>query len=221
MSEIPTDPSTTKESQEITQGKIVPLSNFNFSVVANFRVEADPSLMTAINRIADCLDMLRSGPEPTVKLPDLEILPEIVKETMEEVEKPLPFIELPVKTGSKTVVRKTERDWIQVNNNLKYAVEGKKIFVNYGGNNVETTATEVNNLLKMRTSAQSAAINRIVAGNKGKKNALSSFLKFKAGELDQEVEGSDPDAAFRPMVTPYHSTRPDGNCGKIEGTLEG
>lgn len=31
----------------------------------------------------------------------------------------------------------------------------------------------------------------------------------------------DPDAAFKPMVTPYHSTRVDPNCGKIEGTLEG
>jgi hypothetical protein len=27
---------------------------------------------------------------------------------------------------------------------------------------------------------------------------------------------SDPDAAFRPFVTPYFSTRPQNDCGKIE-----
>jgi hypothetical protein len=31
---------------------------------------------------------------------------------------------------------------------------------------------------------------------------------------------SDPDAAFRPFITPYYSSRPDGNCGKI-GDEEG
>jgi hypothetical protein len=31
---------------------------------------------------------------------------------------------------------------------------------------------------------------------------------------------SDPDAAFRPFVTPYYSTRPHNDCGKI-GDMEG
>jgi hypothetical protein len=31
---------------------------------------------------------------------------------------------------------------------------------------------------------------------------------------------SDPDAAYRPFVTPYYSSRPDGNCGKV-GDAEG
>jgi hypothetical protein len=44
-----------------------------------------------------------------------------------------------------------------------------------------------------------------------------------SGSFQSGVKNSldfDPDAAFRPMLSPYYSTRPDQNCVSDEGRRE-
>jgi hypothetical protein len=56
-------------------------------------------------------------------------------------------------------------------------------------------------------------IKRPKASSKSGDESEEAFTRF--------TEEEDPDAAFKRFVTPYNSTRPDLNCRKVEGTLEG
>jgi hypothetical protein len=49
----------------------------------------------------------------------------------------------------------------------------------------------------------------------GKQNSTSVSSAFKQTGTD-----FDPDAAFRPMLSQYYSTRPDQNCVSDEGRRE-
>jgi len=79
----------------------------------------------------------------------------------------------------------------------------------------------------------------MVGGEKAAKNKMTAVRQFAKAFRDgavqkprapehgleenfsrfQTEEDWDPDAAFRPMLTPYYSTRPDGNSGKVEGDV--
>jgi hypothetical protein len=50
--------------------------------------------------------------------------------------------------------------------------------------------------------------------SQGQKNTQDDLIH------SSNITFSDPDAAFRPFITPYYSTRPQNDCGKI-GDMEG
>lgn len=225
MSEIQENPSTTKEVMNSTQAEITPISDFNFSISVNIHVKADPELVAALQKIASCLE--RISP---------------VRYSSEEVSIEVP--ENPIDRGTsekpygRIVYRGDEPDteWTKIpqNKRLVWKEEKSSLYIKYYDAIVRTTWADVERIAKIETSVKKgAAIKELLGKSFGAntRTAVSLFTKFiHDGTLkrplnpDKELETDfskfseeeDPDAAFRPFVTPYHSSRPDENCGKVE-----
>ncbi len=122
--------------------------------------------------------------------------------------------------------------------NLMYGEHKGQLQIWYSGSTIKTTWEKIEEVSGKGLKEADQLIIEII-GKKSVKNkmtALRQFIRaYDAGivkksriiEPEEELEKNfarfqaeeDGDAAFRPMLSSY-STRPDENCGKVEGTME-
>jgi hypothetical protein len=122
--------------------------------------------------------------------------------------------------------------------NLMYCEHKGQLHIWYSGSTIKTTWKKIEEVSGKGLKEAGQLIIEIV-GKKSVKNKMTALRQFvrayDAGivkksriiEPEEELEKNfsrfqaeeDPDAAFRPMLTSY-STRPDGNCGKVEEAVE-
>lgn len=240
MSDILTKPSTTKEGQNNTQSGVLTLPDFNFSINCNFKINFDPetkALLTyALNLLEAhqpvCNVQQNANKESVIKLEDLptdeptELRPNIPEELVE-----------PEKYG--TIISANQIKWNTVPKHPEFGwrEQGKDLIVKYSNLSHDTNWKKIADLLKFKGTARTEEIKKSIGSKTSKKiSALNIFcrlvdekvIKVPADpdkELDDFVTAfhaeEDPDAAFKPIVTPHISTRPDfENGGKVEGTLE-
>lgn len=127
-------------------------------------------------------------------------------------------------------------DWNRVHKyrNLRWKTEGEKLVLKYYAGEVNTTWSAIERLQKLPEKKMLEEI-RTLSKSNNKKTAIRTFITClteglisKPSNPDAELVNNcskfqaeeDQDAAFRPFVTPFISTRPDSNSGKVEGTLE-
>jgi len=247
VSEIPAKPSTTQEGQNNTQSGIMTLPDINFSINCQVNVNIDPEtktlLMTALRLLEgqnQVLDRSYSGqninstiqPEAFVNLIDdepLELSVNIPEElTVPRNEKPFG-----------TIIPANHKKWNYVPKykDFSWTPNGNDIILRYAHITHDIDRKTVNYLLKFTGSKRTKEIEKVVGSKTSKKiSAINIFcrsidegiIKFPDDPEKNLVETfsqyqaeEDPDAVFRPMVTPYFSTAPDSEHGKVEGTLEG
>lgn len=218
--------STTQE-QDSTHKEGITLPDFNFSIQVDVFLTADPSLQAALDKIADVIQ------EPVLEKQETIVKP------IEPVRKKLDMRVMNKGTPKTPRSPRKQLAWKRFSDSkyLRYREENGKLFLSYAGSVVETTWDEVERIAKLRhVSVRSEEITKLVGKNAPtqRRAAVSGFIKkVVAGEVSREIDPDeeleknfakleaeeDPDAAFRPMLTSY-STRPDPNCGKVEGTLE-
>lgn len=201
--------STTQE-QDSTHKEGNTLPDFNLSIQVDVFLTADPTLQAALDKIAD-----------VIQEPVLEKRETIVK-PIEPVRKKLDMRVMNKGTPKTPRSPRKQLAWKRFSDSkyLRYREKDGKLFLSYAGSVVETTWDEVERIAKLRhVSVRSEEITKLVGKNAPaqRRAAVSGFIKkVVSGEVSREI---DPDATFRPMLTSY-STRPDPNCGKVEGTLE-
>lgn len=122
---------------------------------------------------------------------------------------------------------------------LKWKEEESMLVISYHKSTVRNlTWADIEDLIKIPKDKRMTKIVSAtgIGHSNNKKTAVSVFcqcverglIKLPAKDPDIEsemnfaqfVQDEDPDSIFRPMVTPYISTRPIEDGGKIEGTLE-
>lgn len=205
--------------QDSTHKEGINLPDFNISIQVDVFLTADPALQAALDKIAD-----------VIQEPVLEKQETIVKPT-EPVRKKL--------DTKKSRRSQKQFSWQRFSDSkyLKYREKDGKLFLSYAGSVVETTWDEVERIVNLRPVTKWREEVTKLVGKKAStqhRSAVNMFLKRVAtGKVCREADPTeeleknfakfeaeeDPDAAFRPMLTSY-STRPDPNCGKVEGTLE-
>jgi len=218
VSEILETPSTTKENQDLTHPEVTSLSDFNFSISVNVKV--DPELIEALQKITSCLERIKP----------------IHSEAVQVEQEPAYIENIPVKNEQYGQIKYNDTKWniVPKYHNFKWRQDKDgKLHLKYYAGEVVTTWEEMEKLQAMNLRQQREEIQKFDRAN-NKKTAVRVFLdSVKKGitkkpvNLDEELEKNfskfeaeeDPDAKFRPMVTPYHSTRPDENCGKVEGGM--
>lgn len=142
---------------------------------------------------------------------------------------PIDLIEKPAKHF--TVVRTTSSKgviWNRITGHqrLMWRDDGDWISLRYNESAVKTKWPEVKRLSKIPKNRRRMEIQRMLSTKDiDRITAVSVFVSsyleglVEAPEEPDEIK-EDPDAAFRLMVTPFVSTRPDENCGSIE-SLQG
>lgn len=122
---------------------------------------------------------------------------------------------------------------------LKWKEEDSMLVISYHKSTVRNlTWDNIEDLIKIPKDKRMAQIVSAtgIGHSNNKKTAVSVFCQcverglIKLPDKDPDIESEmnfaqfvqdeDPDSIFRPMVTPYISTRPMEDGGKIEGTLE-
>ena len=119
---------------------------------------------------------------------------------------------------------------------LKWKCEGDGLLLKYRTTHARTTWDVIERLVRIPIKQRGKAIWKRLGG-KGSSNMFSAYSRFtklyedgkikRPANTDKELKESfdslqdetDPDAAFKPMLTSY-STRPDPNCGKAEDIPE-
>lgn len=115
---------------------------------------------------------------------------------------------------------------------LQWIEKDGKLVIKYRNEIVRPSWNLMKKLSGMRQQERSAEIHRIMRREGHEtNNRFSAYNVFATclqhGEIsipdvqEKKPIEEDPDAAFRPFVTPFISTQPDPNSGKVEGTLEG
>jgi len=213
--------------QDSTHKEGINLPDFNISIQVDVFLTADPALQAALDKIAD-----------VIQEPVLEKQETIVKPT-EPVRKKLDMRVLNGWMTKKSRRSQKQFSWQRFSDSkyLKYCEKDGKLFLSYAGSVVETTWDEVERIVNLRPVTKWREEVTKLVGKKAstqRRSAVNMFLKRVAtGKVCREADPTeeleknfakfeaeeDPDAAFRPMLTSY-STRPDPNCGKVEGTLE-
>lgn len=115
--------------------------------------------------------------------------------------------------------------------------EGDVLILRYSGTSCDTNWETIRRLLKYKAGRErTGEIIKVIGSNTSKKivafrtflrHIESGIIEMPAKTPDKELEENmkafqeeeDPDAVYKPMLKAY-STRPDPNCGKIEGSLE-
>jgi hypothetical protein len=109
---------------------------------------------------------------------------------------------------------------------LMWRNEGDVISLLYNESSVKTTWDEVKRLSRISKNRRRMEIQKVLSTRIADRiTAVSVFVSsYLEGLVPPPAEPGDvkedPDAAFKPMVTPHISTRPDENCGSIE-SLQG
>lgn len=231
------DHDTTPTGRDSTrEGLFIP-SHFNFSV----SIGVDPKLVDAINNLADAI---RGRQDPPV-LRGLD--PQEEKQTIADEpaivhtpEEKLPVTQETVRKYEKSI-KKAKRprnqpkyDWVKVEGtkHLKYAEDGAVLRISYLSGTVRTTWAEMLKLAEHTGDAYRTARDKLKGSfkNPNQVTAVNQFVEcIQNGVIvppaEAELEGNfsafqaeeDPDAAFRPMLNV--NTRPDENCGKVEGEI--
>lgn len=145
------------------------------------------------------------------------------------VDIPIDLIERPAKRF--TVVR-TESSkgviWNRITGHqrLMWREEGGVISLLYNDSSAKTTWDHIKRLSRISKNRRRLEIQRMLSTSgtdciTAVSVFVSSYLEglVEAPEEPAEVD-EDQDAAFKPMVTPFVSTRPDDNCGSVE-SLQG
>ena len=168
-------------------------------------------LTTPSNVVSDVPNVATDEPaEPSVCIPD------------DLIEKPAERITVVRTSVLKNVV------WTRITGHqrLMWREEGDLIHLLYNDSKVKTTWDEIKRLSLISKNRRRLEIQKMLSSRiTDKITAVSVFVSsYLEGQVvsqeDPRETEEDPDAAFKPMVTPHISTRPDENCGSIE-SLQG
>lgn len=244
MSEELRDEAPTGPQNSTQEGFFIP-SHFNFSI----EIKVDPELVDAIKDLAGAIrknpEQKPSSPKdttvgPAVQIPEPEKWHQPVKKTTEETpgETAKKYEKSFTKTKREPKPGKTNWKAIPGTKHAKYAEDGQYLTLKYLSGSVRTTWKKMlelsefvgdayreardKNMGSIKNPNQVTAINQFVLAIQNKtvtppKNT-DEELEETFSQFQAEEDG-DPDAAFRPMLTPHYSTRPDGNSGKVEGDM--
>ncbi len=202
MSEIPANPSTTPESQKITQSGLMPLPDINFTLKGKVQLglDIDPEILLLLKRIFS-------------RLPDGEkTTSEIVSHALEVENEPA---ELSVGIPDDSI---SPFSWKVISEypRFRWVDEGSCVAVGYYSSSFQISWSNVRRLVKLPKKERMIEIKKLpVVGDSSNRRTAVSILCtcIETGII------KDPDADFMPMLNSY-STKPDDNCGKVEGTLE-
>jgi len=196
----------------------------------NFSIEINlpPGTQTAIDSIAKSLETIAQKIQTSNVDFKVAGLPQDEPAEL-SVRIPEDLIEKPAKRF--TIVRTTVADgviWNRITGHqrLMWREDGEWVCLLYNDSAVKTTWDEIKRLSRIsknrrRLEIQKMLSSRITDRITAVSVFVSSYLEglVKAPEDPQEpVE--DPDAVFRPIVTPYINTRPVEDCGSVE-SLQG
>lgn len=108
---------------------------------------------------------------------------------------------------------------------LKWKLDGDNIRLRYHASYASITWSEVIRIskvpkarrrLEIQKALDTTTLDSVTAVNV----FISGYIKGYVSSPDEKNESAkveeDPDAVYKPMVTPHISTRPDENCGSIE-----
>lgn len=239
VSETPTKPSTTKDGREFTQSEIITLPDINIPINLDINVNIDPEMKTLLKNVFGMFEAQKRVCNPIPDIPEKIIadpgdLPDD-EPTELSVNIPEELTE-PEKYG--TMIPASQIKWNKV---PKYPLfdwreEGNTLILRYANLSHDTNWKTISYLLGFTGSKRTHEIEKVVGSKTSKKiSAFSIFCRLvhegviklpidPDKELDdflsQYRDEEDPEAVFKPMVTPFFGTRPDDNSGKIEGTLE-
>ena len=121
---------------------------------------------------------------------------------------------------------------------VRWREEAGNLIVRYRSDEWTTTWDNMKKLSEIPDNKRVEKIRAVLGGKftNNRRTALNMFAKkLIEGEIklpvdpETELENNfklfqeevDQDAVFRPMVSPFFSTHPDENYGKVEGTMEG
>lgn len=247
MSEIPAKPSTTKDDQNITQSSIISIPDFNFSINCQVNVNFDPEtktlLMTALRLLEGQNQVINRS--SSGQIINSTIQPEALENLIDDepaelsVNIPEELTEQPKEKPFGTIISANQIKWNYVPKykEFSWTPNGDAIILRYAHLTHDIDWKTVSHLLKFTGSKRTKEIEKFVGSKTSKKiSAINIFcrsidegiIKFPDDPeknlvdiFSQYLAEEDPDAAFKPMVTPYFSTAPDSEHGKVEGTLEG
>jgi len=247
VSEIPVKPSTTKDSGNNTQSGIMTLPDINISINCNVHVNIDPEtkslLMTALRLLEGQNQVLnRSSSGQNI---NSTIQPEAFENFIDDeptelsVNIPEELTEPVVEKPFGTIIPANQMKWNYVPKykDFSWTPNGDALILRYAHLTHDIDWKTVSHLLKFTGSKRTKEIEKFVGSKTSKKiSAINIFCrsidegiiklpddpeKNLVDIFSQYLAEEDPDAVFKPMVTPYFSTAPDSEHGKVEGTLEG
>ncbi|MDD3175944.1 MAG: hypothetical protein PHU51_05695 [Candidatus Nanoarchaeia archaeon] len=247
MSEIPTEPSTTKESGNNTQSGILSLPDINFSINCNVKVNIDSEtkalLMTALRLLDGQNQVINRSSSGQIINSDIQsnIFENLLDDEPLELSVNIPeeVIEPVVEKPFGTIVPANQIEWNYVPKYKEFSwrQNGDALILRYAHLTHDIDWKTVFHLLKFSGSKRTKEIEKVVGSKTCKKiTAINIFCrsidegiikvpddheKTLVDIFSQYQAEEDPDAAYKPMVTPYINTAPNPECGKVEGTLEG
>jgi len=214
------------EEQNITPDGITLPFNFNFSIEGKIKITTDHATQSTLDKFLSFFQINTRAPEkPTVEQTanvEADEPAELSVKIPDDLINPV-FVPAP-KWKTAGIVRWRE--------------EAENLIVRYMSDEWTTTWDDMKKLSEIPDDKRVEQIKKVL-GDKftnNRRTALNMFAKkLFEGEIklpvnpDIELENNfklfqeedDPDAAFRPMVSPFFSTHPDENFGKVEGPMEG
>ena len=206
---------------------ITPLPNFPDNKITVTLDDKTQSLLESIN---ESLIKLTNADTQIAELDKKECEPvETVNQSEDAPEEPYGYI---------VYASDIPDDWSYVEGYsiLKWKCEGDDLLLKYRTTHARTSWDVIERLARIPIKKRGKAIWKRLGG-KGSSNMFSAYSRFtklyeegkikRPVDTDNELKESfdslqdetDPDAAFKPMLTSY-STRPDPNCGKAEDVSE-